>query len=193
MMRGENPDTRHLVKNNIPENSIGAEIGVWKAESSMQFLTKAKHLHMVDPWSLNVYKKDDTGWVNRSFEEVLEFNSIMTGSNTEEGTQEYYEKVYREVCDKVKDYPATIYRETSDEWFAHFDEQIDWIYIDGDHTYEGCYSDLENALKITTDIIFCDDYMVAQHEGVRFAIDDFCLKYNLTPVQLYQNQCMIKL
>ena len=193
MMRGTNQDTTYLVENNIPVNSVGAEIGVWKAESSMKFLTKAKHLHMVDPWSLEVYKKDDTGWVNRSFNEILKYNSPMTGTETEEGTQAYYEKVYQEVCEKVKGLPATIYRETSDEWFKHFNEELDWIYIDGDHSYEGCYRDLENALKITKDIIFCDDYKVAHHEGVRFAIDDFCINNNLVPVPLYGNQCMIKL
>jgi len=165
---------------------------VWKAASSLRFLSKAKHLHMVDPWRLSVYDKEDTGWVGRTYQGVLDHNTPMIGSNDPVAVQEYYEEVYAEVCEKVKEYPATVYRETSDEWFKR-DIKLDWIYIDGDHSYDGCYRDLTNALNVTNDTIFCDDYNVPHHEGVRFAINDFCSDNKLTPIPLCKNQCMIKL
>jgi len=193
MMRGDNIETKKLVREYIPQNSIGAEIGVWKAKSSLNFLEKTKHLYLVDPWNFYVYDKEDTGWVNKQFNDMVEYNKPMTGADNIEQTQEFVEQVYLNVCNIMKDKPVTIYRETSDEWFSHFNETLDWIYIDGDHSYDGCYNDLNNALNITKDFIFCDDYNVAHHEGVRFAIDDFCAENNLSPIPLYTNQCMIKL
>jgi len=193
MMRGTNAEASKLARNYIPQDSIGAEIGVWKAESSIKFLEKAKFLHMVDPWMFAVYDKEDTGWVGLNIDDLVKRNNPLTGAETIEQTQAYVENVYSEVCEKMKDYPCKIYRETSDEWFKHFDERVDWIYIDGDHSYEGCYRDLENSLRIVNDFIFCDDYNVPHHEGVRYAIDDFCLDNNLKPIQLYDDQCMIKL
>ena len=193
MMRGKNNETAKLVEDYIPANSIGAEIGVWKAESSRSFLTKAKFLHMIDPWDFTLYDDNDTGWVDIDIEGLVKRNYVLTRATTVEETQKYVEGVYEEVVKTMQKYPCKIYRETSDQWFEHFDEKINWIYIDGNHTYEGCYRDLNNSLRVTTDIIFCDDYNVPHHEGVRFAIDDFCKENNLTPIQLYSNQCMIKL
>ena len=34
-----------------PENSVGAELGVWQGESPEKFLKRAKHVHLVDSWS----------------------------------------------------------------------------------------------------------------------------------------------
>ena len=39
-----------LVAGLIPEGSVGVEIGVWSGASSLDFLTRASFLHMVDPW-----------------------------------------------------------------------------------------------------------------------------------------------
>ena len=39
-----------LVASLIPHGSIGVEIGVWKGESSLDFLTRASFMHLVDPW-----------------------------------------------------------------------------------------------------------------------------------------------
>ena len=54
MMFGKNPGTDETWKR-IPENSVGAELGVWQGESSEKFLKRAKHVHLVDSWSPIVY------------------------------------------------------------------------------------------------------------------------------------------
>ena len=43
MMFGKNPGTDETWKR-IPEYSVGAELGVWKGESSLKFLKRARHI-----------------------------------------------------------------------------------------------------------------------------------------------------
>lgn len=55
----------------------------------------------------------------------------------------------------------TTYQMTSDEFFEQLDEneKFDIIFIDGLHTYEQCYKDIENAAKHLSDngFILCHD------------------------------------
>jgi hypothetical protein len=41
-----------------------------------------------------------------------------------------------------------IYVQTTDEFFENFNESVDMIFIDADHSYESVVRDLENCLKI---------------------------------------------
>ena len=42
---------------------------------------------------------------------------------------------------------------TSTEWFETKPEKLDWIYVDGDHSYHGCLNDLESALKVVRRVV----------------------------------------
>lgn len=193
MMRGTNKDTQFLV-DYIPDNTIGAEIGVWRGLSSKNFLTKAKHLYMIDPWSIDAYDENNTGWVDKkTMTQLLAYIKPMVGSDKYEDVQQYYEDVYQEVKRTFASDPVTIFRGTSTEWFDQFTGRLDWIYIDGDHTFDGVYNDLKHSVEIVDQVIFCDDYNIIQHNDVRHAIQEFCLDYSLRPEPLLANQCMIKL
>lgn len=192
MMRGTNPDTESLV-NYIPENTVGAEIGVWKGISSKHFLNKAKHLYMIDPWSIDVYDENNTGWVGMNIKDLFNYLKPMIGSDKRNDIQKYYEDVYQDIVKNFSEEPVTIFRGTSTEWFDQFTGRLDWIYIDGDHTFEGVYNDLKRSVEIVDQLIFCDDYNVIQHNDVRHAIQEFCLDYSLRPEPLLSNQCVIKL
>lgn len=191
-MRGTNPDTESLV-NYIPENTVGAEIGVWKGISSKHFLNKAKHLYMIDPWSIDVYDENNTGWVGMNIKDLFNYLKPMIGSDKRNDIQKYYEDVYQDIVKNFSEEPVTIFRGTSTEWFDQFTGRLDWIYIDGDHTFEGVYNDLKRSVEIVDQLIFCDDYNVIQHNDVRHAIQEFCLDYSLRPEPLLSNQCVIKL
>ena len=56
-------------------------------------------------------------------------------------------------------------------------EKFDYIYIDGDHTYEGVKKDLEQAPRLLAEggQIICDDYGNA--ESIRIAVSEFCDEY----------------
>ena len=197
MMFGRNLDVEKLTNQWIPENSIGAEIGVWRGVSSKVLLRKAKYLHMVDPWNISVYEKT-TDWLNIGYKGILERYSGIVGSNNPEDFQAFYDRLYESICQEFIELPVTIHRMPSSEWFKVSGvKDLDWIYIDGDHSYEGVTADLEGSMEIVKKggVIFLDDYALDnhQHPGVRAAINDFCKERNLKFGRLYHNQCMIQL
>lgn len=197
MMLGTNTDITKLVKYWIPENSLGAEIGVWKGDSSRVLLQKARHLHMIDPYDISVYE-NTTDWLNIGFDGILERYSSLVGSTNPEDFQKFYDNLYLSICEEFKDSSATIHRMTSRQWFSTYNgEKLDWIYIDGDHSYEGVMEDLINSLKVVKEdgLIFLDDYSRHNllHPGVRAAVRDFCYERKLKFSRLYINACMIEL
>ena len=187
MMFGNNKhsvDIMHLVR----KGSIGAEIGVWKGVSSARFLAKKpKELHLVDSWSTVAYEESDE---HGTYQNYLDRYATLTGGNTEEEFSAFYEGVYMGVESTLgKDPAVTIHRMTSDEWFESFESKLDWIYIDGDHSFKGCYRDLCNAVKVVKSggYILGDDYKWAFQkygkDGVTQAVDKFRTVYNMNPQQ----------
>jgi hypothetical protein len=177
-----NKDSHHIM-HLIQPDTIGAEVGVWWGNTSYNFFMKnLKHLYLVDPWSVEPYK----GTTEFEWEEYLTRYEKVTKSNTEEGFQKYYEKVYEDVMRRFDPYEnVTVCRQTSDDFFKEFKgDKLDWIYLDGSHAYEGVQADLENSLKIVKPggLILGDDYKWGQRfgkPGVTKAIKEFKEKYNL--------------
>jgi hypothetical protein len=181
----------------IEPNSIGAEVGVWFGNSSQKFLGRGvRELHLVDAWSIEPYKESTE---HGTYENYLERYSKMCGGNTEKDFQKYYDSVYRTVKSTIGTDPrVTIYRMNSNEWFDSFDKKLDWIYVDGDHSYEGCLRDLNNALKVVRvgGLILGDDYKWPDTKfgktGVTRAVDKFCYSNGLLKEQHGQVQFSIK-
>jgi len=140
---GYGQDQRRWILTELPKNGKGAEIGVWKGEFSSRLLYAAKprELHLIDPWK-------ETGIVDVPPEWLAD--------------QKTRNKQYQEVCDRFKsDGRVYIHRGKSQEVLSKFkNNYLDWIYIDGWHSYEGVSSDLEEALRIVKPggIIAGDDY-----------------------------------
>lgn len=96
---------------------------------------------------------------------------------------EHLNQVYAEVKDRFKDRTnVKIIKGDSKKIFEDFqDEYFDWIYIDGDHSYEGVYSDLKNWMSkvkkggVISGHDFDPDlsWDVASKFGVNRAIDEF--------------------
>ena len=178
-----NRDSRHIM-HAIRPNTIGAEIGVWMGNTSTQFLKKGlKKFYMVDSYSVEPYKQN----TERSYQEYIAKYQPITGEISEAGFQRFYDRVYNEVKERFKDPEAEICRMTSDTWFEQFnDEMLDWIYIDGDHSYEGCLRDLENSLKVVKPggLVLGDDYGWPNAKwfkpGVTKAVDEFINRHKLT-------------
>ena len=88
----------------VDKGTVGAEIGVWKANTSVNFVKRGvKELHLVDAWSVEVYKEGvgETGeW--GSYENYLQRYKQVTGGTTEEHFKAYYDKTYNEVVKRFK-------------------------------------------------------------------------------------------
>jgi len=173
MMIGKNTESRHILPL-IKSGTVGAEIGVWMGESTELFVKqKLKKLYIVDPWSVEPYEGQE------SWDYYIDRYSKIVGSKNPEDFQKYYDNVYQKVYDKYKIYPnCEIRRELSSTFYESLTEKLDWIYIDGDHSYEGAYYDFEMALSVVKPggIIIGDDY--GNKKDVVRAVDDWAKKYN---------------
>lgn len=177
------------VWNLIPRGKVGVEIGVWKGDTSAQFLRRSKFLHLVDPWSREAYGDFEEHGGPNAF---LAKYSKVVGSRKPEDFDRFYDEMYREVCRRFECQSVEIHRKTSAAFFATFAGPVDWVYVDGLHTYEGCRADLEGSLRIVHPggAIFGDDY--GNKKGVTKAVDSFSQSTGLD-VRLYGNQYRIDL
>lgn len=189
----------HFIIPHIPEGTVGAEIGVWMGHTAESIIKKKKpaHLHLVDPWSVEPYKQQVKN-EHRSYENYLAKYSKVTGSSTEEGFAAHYDKVHASVVKRLGSmHNVTIHRKWSKDFFDTFEDKLDWIYIDGDHTYEGCYADLTGCMKIMKpgSFIFGDDYPWAKTKGkpgVLQAVDQFIQETGFEITKLGNREYKIK-
>mgnify|MGYP001581135190 CR=1 FL=1 len=113
-------------RNDLPEffkemgYKVGAEIGVYKGEFTKKFLDLGMKMYAIDPW--------------------MEYNG--TGRAFHE--QETIDVVYEEAKTRLSPYPdCTILRKTSMDALSDVpDESLDFVYIDGDHSYIHITEDL---------------------------------------------------
>jgi hypothetical protein len=138
---------REDILTQLPKNLIGVEIGVAMGDFSHELITKCqpKELHLIDPWehqSRDDYQED--------------FN------NATENEQELrYQYVCKRFAPFLKNNRLYIHRDYSQNIAEQFENtSLDWVYIDGLHSYDGVMSDLEHyAPKIKDDgIIMGHDY-----------------------------------
>lgn len=134
----------------IPHESIGIEIGCFTGESSELFAKsgKFKKLYCVDPWQQGYYKSHDMAQIESQFDERV--------------------KNYKEI-EKVK--------ATSEIITLIEDNNINFIYIDGNHKYDFVKKDILNSLEVLrkskTDkekILSGHDYKFKKSPGVEIAV-----------------------
>lgn len=192
MMIGKNVNSRHIL-DLIPPKTVGAEIGVWQGGSTELFVkTQPKKLYLVDPWSVEPYQETTETW-----EHYVDRYSAIVGGKDPSSFQKYYDQVAEKVQEKYKIYAnVEIRRELSIDFFEHLEttgEKLDWIYIDGDHSYEGVYYDFEKALVYVKEggLIIGDDY--GNKKGVVDAVNDWSKKHNKELRKYGANQVVIQL
>lgn len=116
----KNQNNTHTLKY-IKEGGVCAEIGVWEGDLSSQILkAKPSKLHLIDPWES---------------QDVIERCYSIE--------QEKMDKIYESVSTKFgKLSNVEIHRNFSTD--VNFPkEYFDWVYIDGDHSYDAVKKDLE--------------------------------------------------
>lgn len=134
----------------LPSNGKVAEIGVAEGEFSRYLLaTGQRELHLIDPWETQEgdYSKDPNN-VDRSTQDIRYKNIIATFRSG------------------IADKSVFVHRMYSNDAVNNFaDGELDWVYIDGDHTYDGVYRDL-----VSYDSKVGDDGFICGHDYTNHAV-----------------------
>lgn len=182
LRRNKNPRLQLLRE--MPKGSVCAEIGVWKGDFSELILTTTspKRLHLIDPWEFQG-----------------EFSERMYGGSVAK-SQRDMDLIYGDVEKRFSKHNNIIFNIGKSEQVLHGfpDAYFDWVYIDGNHSYDYVMKDLELCFKKVKPggIIAGDDYTWGRKDGfpVKKAIQDFInardLKNNL---KVLVSQFIIKL
>jgi hypothetical protein len=155
----------------MPANSTCAELGVGRGKFSKLILDTAKPtLHYcVDLWGPIATNVQGTYFTD----------------------QETWDERYRDIQAEFKDYNVQFVRDMTYNFPNHCEEKtLDWAYIDGDHTYNGCMKDLQAIKNLIKDdgMILGHDYRPAWRKrpdwGVVESVNDFVKEnsYYLTVV-----------
>lgn len=136
----------------LPENSVVVEIGSYVGKSSFILasacLERNSKLICIDPF-------------------VVGFDGITHFENT----REIFKENILNVFDNV-----TLFDMTSQDAIKHIKKKIDFLFVDGDHDYEGVVLDCKNylpKLKNGNNVCF-HDFTNRGLDGVRQGVEEFC-------------------
>jgi hypothetical protein len=122
---------RELFLPHLPKGGEVAEIGVWRGDFSEHILRAAQPscLHLIDPWQ--------------------EFGEDATARARAENEQTTHEENYQWVQHKflaeTQERRIALHRNSSLVAARQFTPgQLQWVYIDGDHSYAGVLADLNS-------------------------------------------------
>jgi hypothetical protein len=171
--------TRRQLLETLPRQSVGAELGVWRGDFSafaLELVAPAR-LHLVDPWR---------------FSRDPRLSSALYGglvARSQADMDVIYQQVLARFDHEIRTGVVQVHRARSDEAAARFeDSSFDWVYVDGDHSYDGILDDLGRYWpKVRPGGRLCgDDYTHVTAwwgDGVKRAVEDFgsreCLAVDL--------------
>ncbi len=150
----------------LPAISVGAEVGTYMGAFAQMILEQLnpKKLILIDSW-VGLQGESQAG----SWYETVDQNYM----------DEIYEMVRQRFSTEVADGTVEIIRDFSTTAFLGItDGQLDWTYIDGDHSYEAVREDLRLSFAKVRNggFISGDDYVVGDHwwkDNVVRAVTEF--------------------
>ena len=172
----------------VPKGGFCAEIGVWRGDFSERILEVVRpvRLHLIDPWL--AVSGDD-------------YEGARYGGELAEGQSEM-DSIYASVLARFERERRTgvveVHRLPSADAAERFrDDELDFVYIDGNHRYEFVKADLETyARKVRPGgLLAGDDYGVTGwwDDGVTRAVDEFLASGAASVVSLDDRQFLLRL
>jgi len=147
----------------------GVEVGVFRGEHSKAMLDALASVKLVcvDMWEMHAEIKNYSSQdiiMNKRFSDIEYAKSIREDA---------------ELRLKPYDHRVKIIQNSSIEASKMFEnETFDFVYLDGDHSYEGCISDMIAWYpKVKTDGYLCGHDYKWEKSGVDIAVDEFNKKY----------------
>jgi SAM-dependent methyltransferase len=123
-------DRRASVLQTIPEDAVCAEVGVWKGDFSARIraLARPRMLHLVDPWRF-----------------AAAYPQRWYGGAAARD-QNDMDRIHADVVRRFAGDPHVAIHRLESAAAARLlaDIDFDWVYVDGDHSYEAVLDDLEN-------------------------------------------------
>lgn len=158
----------------LPQGGCGVEIGVNRGAYSKKIMALAapKVLHLIDPWPVD------------GADEYIKTYGVK------DDMQAHYEMVQRDFAEPIATGRVVVYRAYSRDCSEQFtDGQLDFIYVDGMHSYEACLEDLRlfgPKLKVTGFLMGHDFSNTVTGRRVGFgvirAVQDFLQDGSFNPV-----------
>lgn len=162
-------DTRNFLLSRLPKNAVGAEIGVWRGGFSARLLEQAQPrlLHLIDPW---LHRSDDS------------HANALYGRAEQQQMDEHYAAVCKRFEAEIAANRVQIHRATSAEAMSSIaPDSLDYVYVDGDHAFEGVSADLELSFgRVRPGGVICvDDHVLGKWwgDGVVRAVNLFLGKH----------------
>jgi SAM-dependent methyltransferase len=178
---------RKDVLNMLSKEAVGVEIGVWKGDFSAQILKAArpKTLHLVDPWLIS-----DSA--DRATQAWYGADKI-----TQSGMDDIHAHVTQRFGAELASGRVIIHRADARQALGAMDkETVDYVYVDGDHGYEGVSADLAEAFRVTkpNGLICCDDYLLGAwwKDGVVRAVHELLVSERVTVEYKVDTQIVLK-
>lgn len=146
------------------EPKVGVEVGVARGALSWRLLAsnRALFLYLVDPWA-----------------EVATDSAYRTTDDTHAcQSQAEHEANRAATMEKIAPFAGQyeVLRMTSADAATQFDhDSLDFVFIDADHSYEGCRSDIDLWIPKLKDgaVLSGHDYRNERNYGVQRAVDEF--------------------
>jgi SAM-dependent methyltransferase len=167
--RPEREEVREFIVRRMPPRGVVAEIGVDLGDFSEKILAlnRPRELHLIDPWTAESgeYRQRQT-------------DGAACDSPRKLATVARFAVVRDRFASEIDGGGVMLHRVNSEVAAGQFpDRFFDWVYIDGDHSYEAVRQDLQlywRKLK-PGGYIVCDDYHHAGFwdDGVTRAVDEF--------------------
>lgn len=164
------PNRVELIRH-FPRFGVGAEVGVLLGEFSRVLLNvcQPEVLYLIDHWLLSIRWGPPT---NRDGEPLTQ--NLVLGDGA-------YRSCRRQFATEIMSGRVRLLHGASEEWLPRLPtHSLDWIYIDGDHSYHGVAQDLALAReKVRPGGWIAGHDYCAIFPGLIQAVDEFCSRHSL--------------
>jgi hypothetical protein len=149
----------------LPKGAVGAEIGVWKGDFSARILEIAKPrcLHLIDPFETRAGPEYQGAWYAEG--NGVDMDALRLG-------------VAKRFAEDIAEGQVVMHVARSEEILSGMaPSSLDFIYVDGDHTYPAVSRDLASVFRASKSgaLICLDDYSLDSwwKDGVVRAANEF--------------------